>query len=557
MSEALDFHPDYASEKIDLENEPLPPARELRRIGPVMDKAISSRAFILGLMGPVGSGKTIGFATKFQHIARRQKGRINGAGQLIRKSRFVFIRDTYPNLDRNTIPSWQKVVPQHVGRFAMSSPRIHRFSMVLRRDGHLLDSSAKAIDLAQVEVEFRAIGDQTVEDALRGLEVTAALVNEADRTHADILPFLAGRVGRYGDPDLMVDPQILLDLNGCDDENWTHKVLVENILGEELEEALRESCGDRPLIEYLEQPPAILEGEDIPGGWMVNPAAENVENLPKGYYERQYAFALSRGNRTYIDRMLRSKFTPPKSGRSVFPEYVDDIHCKPVEAIRGIPLLIFADQGLLGAVQIGQLVKGQLRILEEISCVFEDDDDEIEVAQMGGETLGNQVRELLTTKYAGFEVGDAVCDPAGAAGEDAVNYRSWRQDFQKGLGFRVRKARVPRNALEPRLKAVRKRLLTVVGTERALIIHPRCKMTRRAFRTKYYYQRIGRGTGDGVYADKPKKVQGYADLMDALQYGCFELGRGLDLSSNGLGMIAHNGGPRIQHDSDFNAFTGE
>jgi hypothetical protein len=42
---------------------------------------------------------------------------------------------------------------------------------------------------------------------------------------------------------------------------------------------------------------------------MVNPDAENVQNLPQGYYERQYAFAKARGNQTYIDRMLRSKFT--------------------------------------------------------------------------------------------------------------------------------------------------------------------------------------------------------------------------------------------------------
>ena len=56
-------------------------------------------------------------------------------------------------------------------------------------------------------------------------------------------------------------------------------------------------------------------------------------------------------------------------------------------------------------------------------------------------------------------------------------------------------------------------------------------MVRRAFRTKYYYQRVGKGSGDGFYSDVPKKVQGYADVMDALQYGAFELDKGLDLST--------------------------
>lgn len=555
MTEIFDHHPDFEPDDIDLDNEPLPPARELKRIGPVMDRMIASRAFIVGGMGPVGSGKTIGFGIKFQHHAAKQKGVINSQGQLVRRSRYVFIRDTYPNLDRNTIPSWHKVVPSAIGRYVASTPRVHQFSMTLKRDGHLLDPQAKAIDIAKVEIEFRAIGNQAVEDALRGLECTAALVNEADRTHPDILTFLAGRVGRSGDldPDLVVDPQIFLDLNGTDDENWTHKVLVEKQLDDDIVHIIRDVSGGRELVEYFEQPAAILEGPDVEGGWMVNPKAENVQNLPSGYYERQYAFAKMRGNQQYIDRMLRSKFTPPRSGRSVFPEYIDDLHSSEFAAIPGFPLLIFADQGLLGAVLVAQLIKGQLRILEEIACVFENEDDEIEVVQMGGETLGSQVKEMLRTRYAEFEIGDATCDPAGAAGEDAINFTSWRQDFQKGLGHRVRKARVPQNALGPRLKAVRARLNRTIGPDRALVIHRRCTMTRKAFRTKYFYQRVGRGSGEGFYADVPKKVQGYGDLMDALQYGCFEVEKGLPFSEGGLQRLGEI--PEVKNDSDFDVFS--
>ena len=556
-SEALDFHPDYPEP--DFENEPLPPVRELKRIGPVMDRMIASNAFIVGGMGPVGSGKTIGFGIKIQRHACKQRGTINSAGQLVRKAKYLFVRDTYPNVDRNTIPSWNKVVPQSWGKFVMSTPRLHRFSMVLKRDGHILDLSAKAIDIAQVEAEFRAIGDHSVEDALRGAEFTAGLINEADRTHPDILTYMCGRVGRFGDldPTLVVDPAIWLDLNGSDDENWTHKVLVDKDLPDAVLQAVQAVSGGRELIEYFEQPPAILEGPDVPGGWMVNPAAENIENLPPGYYERQYAFAKMRGNQTYIDRMLRSKFTPPRTGRSVFPEYDDMLHCSEVEPVPGFPLLIFADQGLLGAVIVAQLVKGQLRLLEEMSAVFETEDDEIEVVQMGGETLGRQVRELLASRYAGYEIGDAVCDPAGAAGEDAINFKSWRQEFQKGLGHKVRKARVPRNAIEPRLEAVRSFLNRAIGGQaRALLVHRRCKMIRRAFRTKYYYQRIGKGSGDGYYSDAPKKVQGYADLMDALQYGCFEINRGLRISDKAPAGLGRNGAPLLVNDSDFDVFKG-
>lgn len=527
--------------------------RELKRIGPVADRYIASRAFIKGIMGPVGSGKTIASGQGFLQLAKKQGGVEGRDGVLVRKSRFAIIRDTYPNLDRNTIPSWWKIIPKHVGEFVNSSPRVHRFGFVLKRDGHIADMLAPVLEVCQVEMEFRAIGDQTVEDALRGLEVTAALVNEADRTHPDILTFLSGRVGRYGDldPSLVVDPQIMLDLNGNDDENWTHKVLVEERLDQGVLDALALVSGDRPLIEYFEQPEAVDEYGNL------NPRAENVENLPPGYYERQYAFAKSRGDLTYINRMLRSKFTPQQEGRSVFPEYIDEIHSAEFEAIPGIPLFIMADQGLIGAVLVGQVVKGQLRILEEVAAVFETEDDQIEVVQMGGEALGRQVKDLLLARYPGFLIGDAVCDPAGAAGEDAINFRSWRQEFQKGLGHKVRKSRVPRNALEPRLKAVRGRLNRVIGADRALLVHRRCKMTRRAFRTKYYYQRVGKGSGgDGYYSDTPKKVQGYADLMDALQYGCFELDKGLDLTPSAQSRIGHNSGPKLTNDSDYNELKG-
>ena len=223
-----------------------PNNRQLKRIGPVADAFVQSRAFIQGIMGPVGSGKTIASAQKILLLAARQKGVRNNAGVTIRRSRFAIIRDTYPNLDRNTIPSWWKVVPKAMGKWNGSAPRLHQFSMTLRRD-----VDGKPSDMAMVEVEFRAIGEASVEDALRGLEVTAAFVNEADRTHPDILTFLAGRVGRFGDldPTLVVDPQIILDLNGNDDDNWTYKVLIEQELPASMKDYVETAMSGRKLIE--------------------------------------------------------------------------------------------------------------------------------------------------------------------------------------------------------------------------------------------------------------------------------------------------------------------
>ncbi len=523
-----------------------PNNRVLKRIGPVADRFIASRAFIQGVMGPVGSGKTIASAQKILHSAARQRGVRDAHGVVVRRSRYAIIRDTYPNLDRNTIPSWFKVVPRDRGTFVGSSPRIHRFTPVLQRD-----VDGRPIDVAHVEVEFRAIGEQSVEDALRGLEVTGAFVNEADRTDADILQFLAGRVGRFGDldPTLVVDPFIILDLNGNDDSNWTYKLLIEEAIDPRLAEAVAAVTGGRKLVEYFEQPEAV-RADGTP-----NPDAENVSNLPDGYYQQQYALAKMRGDQSYIDRMLRSRFVPLRFGLPVFPEYIDRIHAAEFEAIPGLPLFIMADQGLLGAALIAQPVKGQLRILDEFALAFESDDDELIVQQMGGEAFGRSIREFLAVNYSGYKIGDAVCDPAGGAGEKAIDYRSWRQEFQKGLGHRVRKARVPKNAIEPRLKAVRGYLTRPIGEERALMVHKRCKMTRRALMTKYYYSRITSRGGDGVYSAVPQKVQGYGDLMDAVQYGCFELDKGLDLTTGAVNRIG-SGQRTVVLDNSYNELEG-
>ena len=498
--------------------------RQLKRIGPVADAYIRSRAFIQGIMGPVGSGKTIASSQKMLLLAARQKGVVNDDGVIVRKSRFAFIRDTYPNLDRNTIPSWWKIVPKEMGEFIGSSPRIHRFSMILAKDRE----TGRPTDIAQVEVEFRAIGNDSVEDALRGLEVTAAFVNEADRTAPDILTYLAGRVGRFGDldPTLVVDPCILLDLNGNDDENWTYKVLVAEALDPATKEALALISGGRPLVEYFEQPEAIDENGKV------NPKAENIHNLPPGYYERQYALAKMRGDQNYIDRMLRSKFVPLRNGMVVFPEYIDKLHSSEFEAISGLPLVVWADQGLLGAVLIAQPVKGQLRVLEEISNVFESANDQIVVQRMGGEALGQITRQLLNLKYAEYELADAVCDPAGAAGEGAINFKSWRQDFQKGLGHRVRKAKVPRNAIAPQAQGgapadqhADRRTARADDPQTLQHAAPRLhdkillRARRRIERRRHLHRNV------------PVKVQGYGDLMDACQYGCFEFDRKPDLSA--------------------------
>ncbi len=197
----------------------------------------------------------------------------------------------------------------------------------------------------------------------------------------------------------------------------------------------------------------------------------------------------------------------------------------------------------------------QLRIFDELARVFENDTGQMEVSQMGGEAFGREVANRIVSRYSGLQIGLACCDPAGSAGEQAINATSWRRQFAKGLGVLVMPARVPGNALEPRLKPMRERLNGTVRGEPKLIIDPRCRILRKAFNTKYAWRRISIGSIDGGRFDsKPLKIQGYSDVMNAAEYLVFEIARGAALSATG--HAAGRGGRTIENDSNYSMHGG-
>lgn len=518
-------------------------------VGPVAGAFGESRAFIAGIMGPVGGGKTTECIAKGFRAGLLQKPVWDPQRDcFVKKCRGAVVRDTYPNLDRTVIKSWHQWFPKTLGRWSGEAPRMHAFTLNIGQKGtrgyHQLD----------MEVIFTAIGDNSVEDVLRGLELTWLWPNEWDRLPRSILEIGTGRVGRY--PSAIDGgcqfAQIFGDFNAPEEDNHVVKLFgIDGTLDidAELADLLAMEAGEeRPLIEFFRQP----------GG--LDDDAENLHNLPpiiqgnpkagRLYYLKQAA-AL-KNSPDMKRRMVDNRIGPIRSGTPVFPEYRDEYHAREFDLIPGLPILIGADQGLLGAVVLAQLDPriDQLRVFDEMARIFEDDKGHIEISQIGGEAFGKEVAARLQTRYPGYEIGLAVCDPAGAAGEEAINARSWRQDFQKGLGLSVRKARVPGNAIEPRLKAVRTRLNGTVQGEPKLLIHKRCSILRRGFNSRYAWQRVSVGKSDdgGRFDSKPRKLQGYSDVQDAVQYLCFELEHGTRLSATGP---ARGRSRPIENDSDY------
>jgi hypothetical protein len=183
-------------------------------------------------------------------------------------------------------------------------PFTHRLQLILRTD-----PATAGGDVCDFEIEFRAIGDRSVEEACRGWEVVAVMIDEADLQPPELLAFLSGRVGRSSDldPALVVDPTIILSLNAPYIDNWMYAMAFENEFQDLLDPALVEALDGRPLVESFIQP----------GGR--TPHAENLHNLPRGYYTIQAA--LNKHRPDYVARMIDNKPVPMQHGQPVNPQF--------------------------------------------------------------------------------------------------------------------------------------------------------------------------------------------------------------------------------------------
>jgi hypothetical protein len=440
---------------------------------PTLAKFHASDALVRGVMGPIGSGKSVGMCNEI--FARAQQQRQGPDG--IRRVRVGIIRNTYGELKQTTIRTWLDWYGELTTmRYDMPITGLLRFQ--------------------DVEIELLFVSCDKPKDIkkLLSLDLTFAWINEAREVPKSILDALIGRIGRY--PAVRDGGctwrGVLMDTNPPDDIHWWYKLAEE----------------ERPIgFAFWRQPPALLKGLD--GSYVPNPKAENIDNLDGGfeYYLRQVPGKRDEWIKVYI----LGEYGTVLEGRVVFPEYSDAMHCAEdiLEAMRGIPLILGWDYGRTPACIFGQLTpRGQLRIIDEL------------VVDASGEGMGIRtftkevVKPHLANNYAGMEVSLSWGDPAGDAKGQGEEYSCMDIQGQEGIPT------VPANSNDPAVRqdAVVKFLKTNIDGEPGYLLSPKCTYLRRGFLGGYRYAKLN-VSGDERYKDAPEKNR-YSHPHDANQALC-------------------------------------
>ena len=453
-------------------------------------------ADVRGILGPVGTGKTVICCMEaFSRMLEMPPCRDG-----VRRSRWAFIRNTYPELISTTMNTWKDWVPDAICHISMSSPITAKMNFGLD-DGTTVEA----------EIIFLAIDRPEEARKLKSLELTGAFLNEASELDEEVKKMALQRTGRY--PGVADGVQgdywtgVIMDTNPPDTDHWWYRLA-------EVDKPQNHS--------FYRQPPALLpqkvgEGSTESVQYVPNvgqqlgvPPAENVKWQKLGY---EYWLRQAQGaDHEWIKVYLMGEYGNIVRGKPVYPEYNDVLHLakEPLEPMRGVPLVLGFDFGLTPAcVFVQQGPDGVVHVIDE--CVSEDMDLRRFVEEV--------VNPKLRTDYSGMQI-IGVGDPAGT--QRSQTDGSQCIQILRECGIPTEEADT--NSFVARRDAVGYFLTRLTGGHPAMKISPKCAVTRKGLQGEYKYKelRIGGLNGRKRFNETPDK-NFYSHVADALQYACLKI----------------------------------
>lgn len=442
-------------------------------------------AQLRGIMGPLGSGKSVGMCTEIMQQAQRMPADDDG----VRRSRWAVIRNTYRELEDTTMETWfDWFPPEHWGEFL-------RRGMTHQIRKELADGTRLELD-----VLFRALDKPKDVRKLLSLELTGAWLNESREIPLAVLEMLRKRVGRY--PKWGSVPMywhgIIMDTNPCEEDHWYYTYAEETDWRNQPE--LMEELARRG---YPVSPEAVANMAKFfrqPTGR--GPLAENLANLPPGYYST--AGYSDQWIKVYID----GEYGYVQTGMPVYPEFYEQMHYVPdLQPINAV-IVVGMDFGLTpAAVLVQQDARGRFLVI-----------DEVVTENMGATQFAETLSRHLATHYQGYTF-KFVGDPAG----DERSQLDADESVFKVLaahGIRARAASTQDWVL--RRDAVGVPMNRLIDGKPGLVVGGKCRFIRMGLAGKYNYKRI-QVVGDEKYHNKPDK-NAYSHPCEALQYAMLGAG---------------------------------
>jgi hypothetical protein len=401
--------------------------------------------------------------------------------QGLRKTRWAIVRGTYRELADTTIKTWEDwFKPEYFG--SVKSDMNHDISLPLP-DGTRLE----------MEVLFRALDRPQDIKKLLSLELTGAWVNEAREIPKGIIDGLGDRVGRY--PSVRDGGWtwrgIIMDTNPPSDWHWWYRLAeVEHPVG----------------WEFFKQPGGLVERD---GKFYPNPEAENLQFLEPDYYMIRKEGKLP----DYIRVYYCGQYGFVREGKPVHPEYVDAVHCSPVELkpVPGLTIHVGLDYGLTPAAVFAQrMPDGRWHFIDEITS-----------EDMGIKRFAQLLLlPKLKGEYQGYKF-STFGDPAGDKRADSDESTCYQ--ILEALGIDA----TPCYTNDPTIRrgALEAPLTRMIDGKPGALISPKCKMFRLGLAGGYCYKTLKTGSGDERHHEEPMKNQ-FSHVVEAGEYCMVGAGEG-------------------------------
>lgn len=470
----------------------------LNPLGPVAGDFLMDRSEVACIMGPVGSGKTIACCLRVGNQILEEFPTQDATGAWVRRSRYVVVRNTGPQLRDTTIKTWLEIFPESIYGKLVGNPPRQIWDFKPKGDKYRI----------YAEILFRSLDDASDVSNLLSLEVTGFYFNELKLIDEAILQHAGTRTGRaFGGGSRWHG--WIADSNPWNFDSYHHKIFV---------------VEKRPGHAFFKQP----------GG--MEPDAENLENLAQTPETKKLIWNDPRRReqgRTYYLNALRDfstfeadmyvncKYGMSRDGRPCFDAYSDSAHCRLVEYDKTLPLLIGYDwSGRSPAAIVAQKsTVGQWRLL----CEFIGED-------VGFIEHARRLKQFIEIKFPGAMIERITGDPS--VQKDAADVDPMQTLRKIFPGVLVAKART--NDPRTRIEAVNGAFRRLVNGEPAILIDDRnCKILRAACTQRYQYRKLKLSGVSEQYADEPQKLHPWSDIADATQY--LLLGGG-----EGAIMMGHN-----------------